>query len=142
PMSIKTRLLLVLCALLVAFLATLLVVRQATRSQITQIVTEARQDSLGQLDRWLDIVDLPLRQFVSDYATWSETADALAKAEPEQIRRHLTNNLPAYGLDAVWLLQPDGTPVFSEQKSSHTAPPPPPSLTDLTAALQRHETIF
>lgn len=141
-MSIKTRLLLVLCVLLASFLGTLLAVRQAARAQITRIVTDARQDSVGQLDRWLDIVDLPLRQFVSDYAGWSETADALAQAEPEQVRRHLANNLPAYGLDAVWLLQPDGTPIFSEQKNSQAAPPPPPALTELAAAVQRRETIF
>jgi signal transduction histidine kinase len=141
-MSIKTRLLLVLCALLTVFLCALVVVRQATRAQITRIVADARHDSLGQLDRWLDIVDLPLRQFVFDYATWSETADALAQAEPEQIRRHLSNNLPAYGLDAVWLLQPDGTPIFAEQKNPQSAPPPPPALTELTAAWQRHETTF
>lgn len=141
-MSIKTRLLLVLCVLLASFLGTLLAVRQAARAQIARIVTDARQDSVGQLDRWLDIVDLPLRQFVSDYAGWSETADALAQAEPEQVRRHLANNLPAYGLDAVWLLQPDGTPIFSEQKNSQAAPPPPPALTELAAAVQRRETIF
>ncbi len=141
-MSIKTRLLIVLCVLLTAFLATLAVQRHAQRAQLNQIVADARQDGLQQLDHWLDIVDLPLRQFVADYATWSETAEALAQAEPEQIRRHVTNNLPAYGLDAVWLLQSDGLPVFSEQKDPDRAPPSPPALTELTAALQRHETVF
>jgi signal transduction histidine kinase len=141
-MSIKTRLLIVLCVLLTAFLAALAVLRQTERAQLNQIAANARQDGLRQLDHWLDIVDLPLRQFVADYATWSETSEALAQAEPEQIRRHVTDNLPAYGLDAIWLLQSDGLPVFSEQKDPNRAPPPPPAMIELTAALQRHETVF
>ncbi len=141
-MSIKTRLLLVLCVLLAAFFGVLIALRQEERAQVSRIENAARQDGQQQLEHWLEIVDLPLRQFVSDYATWSETTDALAQAGPERIRRHIADNLPAYGLDAVWLLQPDGVPVISALKEPGAVPPPPPGLTDLSLALQRHDNIF
>jgi signal transduction histidine kinase len=136
-MSIRLRLLLVLCLLLVAFGGALFQLRLAETDHINRIIEGVRDDNRMQLSRWSELVGVPLRQFVSDLVTWRETAAFLTKPDPAWAREQLDENLSVYGLDAVWLLRPDGTIAHRAARNSTADLPALPAVKDLAAISSR-----
>jgi signal transduction histidine kinase len=136
-MTIRARLFVVLCVLLGAFGMALLALRRAEQDHIRRVIESMRADGRQQLARWADIAGLPLRQFVHDHASWRETVAALEHFNPEWARRNLEDNLPAYGLDAVWLLRLDGTPVHLAQRDPRAPSPALPAGEELARLEKR-----
>src|SRR5512141_1785304 len=136
-MSIRLRLLLVLCLLLIAFGGALLQLRRAEHDHIARIIEGVRDDGRMQLARWSNLSGLSLRQFVRDHAQWQETSTFLENPDPLWASRHLDENLAVYGLDAIWLIRPDGTPAHTTSKDPAASLPVLPAAVDLAKAAQK-----
>ncbi|HTL68423.1 MAG TPA: CHASE4 domain-containing protein [Lacunisphaera sp.] len=135
-MSIRLRLLLVLGLLLVAFAGALYQLRRAEQDHIARMVEGVRDDSRMQLAHWADLTGVSLRQFTSDFADWSETAAFLEKPDPAWAKAHLDESLPAYGLDAAWLLQADGRPAHVAVRNPAVPLPDLPPVADFAASAE------
>ncbi|HVZ66154.1 MAG TPA: ATP-binding protein [Lacunisphaera sp.] len=133
-MSIRLRLLLVLGLLLIAFATALFQLRRAEQDHIARIVEGVRDDSRMQLAHWADLTGVTLRQFTSDYADWSETAAYLNKPDPVWAKAHLDDSLPAYGLDAAWLLHADGRPAHVAVRNPSVPLPDLPRVADFASS--------
>lgn len=133
-MSIRLRLLVVMGALLVALGAAIFMLRRAEQEQIARILAGVHQEARQQMSHWVQTAALPMRQFTQDYAPWRETAEFLAHPDEAWARKNLEQNLPVYGLDAVWVLRRNGSTLFSALKNQQAAPPPLPAADELIAA--------
>jgi signal transduction histidine kinase len=136
-MSIRVRLLVVLGGLLTALSFAILLLRRAEQEQIGRILAGAHQDARRQMAHWVQSAALPMRQFTQDYAPWRETAEFFAHPDETWARKNLAQNLPVYGLDAIWVLRRNGRLLFTALRNPQITPPALPSAGELTVASAR-----
>lgn len=136
-MSIRLRLLLVMGALLVALGAAILLLRHAEQEQIARILAGVHQEARQQMAHWVQTAALPMRQFTQDYAPWRETAEFIARPDAAWAQKNLEQNLPVYGVDAVWVLRRNGNTLFTALKDPQNTAPPLPAADELTTAATR-----
>jgi signal transduction histidine kinase len=125
-MNLKLRLSLLLGLLLIAFLAALFVLRTFERQQSDELLARVRQERLALLNRWLETSGLSLRQFADDYAQWSELVRFVETPDPAWARANIEADLSSFNAQAVWVMQPDGSLVYSVSRLDNRAPMPPP----------------
>lgn len=117
-MSIKLRFSLLLGVLLLAFLFCLYLLRQAEKQQLAEAIANSRSDDANLLENWLEITSATLRQFSDDYANWDDMAKFVQEPDPTWGHDNIELSLENFGLLAVWICRPDGTPAYATAKSS------------------------
>jgi signal transduction histidine kinase len=115
-MSIKLRLALLLGLLLVAFLASLLLLRRLEKQQLEAMLASSQRDSIELLDRWIDLTGQSLRQFAYDYSLWDEMVAFVERPDAEWARVNLEASLPNFNTHAVWVLRPDGVVIYGASR--------------------------
>jgi signal transduction histidine kinase len=125
-MNLKLRLSLLLGLLLLAFLAALFVLHTFERQQSDELLARVRQEHLAVLNRWLETSGLSLREFADDYAQWGELARFVEKPDPAWSQANLAADLPGFNAQAVWVLRPDGSLVYSVNRLDDDTLAPPP----------------
>jgi signal transduction histidine kinase len=125
-MNLKLRLSLLLGLLLLAFLAALFVLHAFERQQSDELLARVYQERLALLDRWLETSGLSLQEFADDYAQWSELVHFVESPDPAWSHANIEADLPSFNAQAVWVLRPDGSLVYSANRlDDHTLAPPP-----------------
>lgn len=115
-MSIKLRLALLLGLLLVAFLASLLLLRRLEKQQLEAMLASSQRDSIELLDRWIDLTGQSLRQFAYDYSLWDDMVAFVERPDPDWAKVNLEASLPNFNAHAIWVLRPDGTLAYSAHR--------------------------
>lgn len=128
-MSIKVRLALLLGVLLVAFLATLQVLHWVERKQAESLLQESVKSNALAVQRWIDLTNQPLQRFVQDYSRWPELVDFLRQPNAAWADGNLRPALPNYEAHALWVLDANGTQVYSARATAGPALPPPVDAT-------------
>ena len=126
-MSIKLRLALLLALLLLLFVFCLFALRALEQRQLAETIASARRDDAALLGNWLDLRTASLRRFTDDASTWPELAAFAARpsADATWAMRELDPMLAGYGIDAVWLIAPDGAVLHHGRRADLPALPPP-----------------
>jgi signal transduction histidine kinase len=127
-MSIKTRLALLLGLLLLGFLAAWLLTRQIERSEVEDMLLDARGSRVQTLNYWIDLTGRSLPQFAAEYAQ----SDSLSKPENRptaQSRRQIALDLGQAGVGKLWLVRADGSVEFAVDSEGEA----PPGETPLSA---------
>ncbi len=130
--SLKVRLALLLGVLLIAFLAALQTLRSTERSRAEQLQRESLAANELLLRNWLDLTNQPLRRFVQDFSEWDALAAFATQPDPSWAEANLRPNLDSQNAHALWVLDPNGRPLYSAQAVPGPALPPP-SLAALRA---------
>jgi signal transduction histidine kinase len=125
-MNLKLRLSLLLGLLLVAFLAALFVLHTFERQQSDELLARVRQERLALLNRWLETGGLSVREFADDYAQWSEMVRFVEKPDPAWSHANIEADLPGFNVQAVWVLRPDGSLIYSVNRLDDRTLAPPP----------------
>ena len=133
-MNLKLRLSLLLGLLLLAFLAALGVLRVFEQQQLNDLATRTRQRQRAVLNRWLETSGLSLREFTDTYAQWDAMVHFVEKPDPAWSRANLQADLPGFNIQALWVLRPDGTLIYSFNRlDDRTLVPPPLPPVDFKA---------
>lgn len=136
-MRIKTRLALLLGLLLLGFLAAWLLTRQIERSEVEDMLLDARGTRVQTLNYWIDLTGRSLPQFAAEYAQSDPLAKAEGAATPE-LQQQIALDLRQAGVGRLWLVRADGTAQFAvaseEETSSRELPLSPPDFVSLVEA--------
>ncbi len=132
-MSIKLRLALLLGLLLVAFLASLLLLRRLEKQQLEAMLASSQRDSIELLDRWIDLTGQSLRQFAYDYSLWDDMVAFVERPDAEWARVNLEASLPNFNAHAAWVLRPDGAIAYGVHREFPAPPAFPLSREEWTA---------
>lgn len=127
--SLKVRLALLLGVLLVAFVASLQVLRGLEKSRTGQLQRESLAANELLLRKWIDLAGQPLRRFVQDFSQWDELSAFTAKPDASWAETHLRPKLGIHDAHALWVLDPEGRPLYSAQALPGPVLPPPESAT-------------
>ncbi len=111
-MKIRLRLLLLLGCLLVLFAAATWVLQDAHRREAESIRASVEKQRSGLLDRVIALTGQSLRGFASDYAPWDEMVHFVRTADHAWAKINLDASLPNFGIQAAWVLRPDGGEVY------------------------------
>jgi signal transduction histidine kinase len=125
-MNLKLRLSLLLGLLLLAFLAALLVLHAFERQQSDELLAGVRQERLALLNRWLETSGLSLQEFAGDYAQWNEMVRFVESPDPAWSQAKIEADLPGFNAQAVWVLRPNGSLVYSFNRLDDRTLAPPP----------------
>lgn len=123
--SLKVRLALLLGLLLVAFLASLQVLRTLERSRADQLQRESLAANELLLRKWIDLANQPLRRFVQDFSEWDALAAFATQPDPSWAEANLRPNLATHQAHVLWVLDADGRLLYSTQANPGPALPPP-----------------
>lgn len=123
--SLKVRLALLLGVLLVAFLASLQILRVVERNRGAQLQRESLAANEQLLRKWIDFTNQPLRRFAQDFARWDALAAFVSRPDPAWADATLRPNLANYQAHAIWILDAEGRPVYSAAANPGPALPPP-----------------
>jgi len=110
-MSIKLRLILLLCGLLAVLFSGLLFLQEMERREASWTREEAQESRMQMLDHWLELASRSLPQAASELAQ----SDGILRlvAHPEDADRDkLGAELAGLNVQSLWLLGADGIPFF------------------------------
>ncbi len=108
-MSIQRRLALLLGLLLLGFAATLWLLRALSRAELEQMMGAERRARAQLLGHWIDVTTREVPQFADDAAHSEEFLRQIAPTATAPARARLADALASNGLEALWVLRPDGT---------------------------------
>lgn len=123
--SLKVRLALLLGVLLVAFLASLQLLRTSERNRADQLQRESLAANELLLRKWIDLANQPLRRFVQDFSQWDALVAYTLKPDPSWAETNLRPNLAVYEAHALWVFDKNGSLLYSSQANPGPALPPP-----------------
>ncbi len=78
------------------------------------------------LRNWIEVTNQPIRRFVQDYAQDQALGAFLQKPDRAWAETHLRGDLERHGGHVLWLFDPSGRLVYTVQRRSGPALPPPP----------------
>lgn len=125
-MNIRTRLFLLLAGLLAAFGVAAGLLQRAHRLEAESILANLREERSELLDRLLELTGQPLASFASDYSLWDEMVAFTQSADPSWAAINIEASLPNFSAQAAWVVQPDGTLLYSVERTDAQKIGPPP----------------
>lgn len=113
-MNTQTRLISLICALLILFGGGLLYLRQAQESEAAAMLENLRTERAELLESLMELTGETLRNFAHDYSYWDEMLEFAAKETPDQewARINLDVSLANLQANGAWVLRLDGTPFY------------------------------
>lgn len=110
--STRTRLALLLGALLAGFGATAGVLRSMHLREADAMLANLRREREQLLHQVTDLNSRSLRNFATDYSNWDEMLAFVGSGDRSWAAVNLDASLQTFNVNAAWVLRPDGSLVY------------------------------
>lgn len=104
--------------LMVAFVTLILLsglhlIRKSDEDKIALVMQSHQKEKEDLFERIVDIQSKSVRNFVYDYTYWDEMVDFVKHRDPGWAEENIKASISTFGIDVVWVCQPDLSLTFS-----------------------------
>jgi signal transduction histidine kinase/CheY-like chemotaxis protein len=141
-MKVQTKILLLLLAVVAAFIGGLVALKLSEQRQLQRMGRERAIERDRNFDGFLSERGDKLSAVVDDHSLWTDMARACAKGDWAWLDQNESfETLSTYDLNAVWIYKPDGTLLFSRNnRYAQDLKELPVPAASLASHLSRHKT--
>ena len=134
---VQLRFAAVLGLLLAGFVVAWWLVHALENRELARLKAEAAESQRLLLERSLARIGRTVQEFADDLARAKELVRFAVAPDLTWARERLAATLDKTNADALWVLRPDGTPIFSASRDTAATPPATPlALAELRGLLQ------
>lgn len=125
-MTIRTRLVLLLVCLTVAFGFSVIVFQQSHHAEAEGMLASLRQERSALLDRLLELSGGSLASFASEYSLWDEMVAFVESSDRNWAGINIDPSLANFDADGAWVAKVDGTILYASLRGENLPLTPPP----------------
>ncbi len=113
-MSVQTKIIVLLLALVAAFSMGLWGIRYNAGGRLQEIAEQRTRESRVSVDRRLDKGGEPLEALANDYTYWDAMVEAVARKDISWLEANVgESTLDRFAANAVWIVRPDHAPLYA-----------------------------
>lgn len=94
------------------FILSLTILRVMDAKREAQILDEATLEKEANVERILELKNLPLQTLSRDYSLWGEMVDFVKTRSPEWAAVNINNGVSTYGANAAWVFDPEFSQIY------------------------------